>query len=62
MEYCIHITTFVYMNKPDNNKPFPLRLGDKKPILQKEASENERSLHYWINKILRDYLKKKSKI
>lgn len=51
--------TFAYMSKTDNNnKPFPIRLGDLKPILQKEATENDRSLHYWIKKILSAYIKK----
>lgn len=47
------------MGKPDNNKPFPIRLGDLKPVLQKEAVSNDRSLHYWIKKILKEYLSKK---
>jgi hypothetical protein len=46
------------MTKPDNNKPFPIRLGDLKPILQKEASAHERSLHYWIKNILKKYIEK----
>ena len=44
--------------KTDNNKPFPIRLGDIKPILQKEAAAHDRSLHYWIKKILGEYIKK----
>lgn len=40
-----------------NDKPFPIRLGEKKQILQQEAVQNDRSLHYWINKILSDYVK-----
>ena len=47
------------MAKPNNSKPFPIRLGDKKPQLQKEATDNERSLHFWINKILQNHLDKK---
>lgn len=47
--------------KTDNNKPFPVRLGDSKSFLQKEAMANDRSLHYWINKILKDYIKAKPK-
>lgn len=47
----------------NNNKPFPIRLGDElKPFLQQEAFENERSLHYWIKKILKDYKKTKQPI
>lgn len=49
------------MTIPDNKKPFPVRLGDKKAFLQKEAHDNERSLHYWINKILQTYVDKKNK-
>lgn len=49
------------MTNPDNKKPFPLRLGDKKAFLQKEAHANERSLHFWINKILQNYVDKKTK-
>jgi len=45
------------MLKPDNNKPFPIRLGELKPELQKQAAENDRSLHYWIKKILQTHLK-----
>lgn len=56
----IHRYTFAYMTTPDNNKPFPIRLGDElKPFLQGEASTNKRSLHYWIKEILLDYKKKK---
>jgi predicted HicB family RNase H-like nuclease len=44
------------MNNPDNNKPFPVRLGDDlKPFLQKQASSDKRSLHFWIKKILTEY-------
>lgn len=54
--------TFADMKKTDNpnEKPFPVRLGDIKPILQKEASENDRSLHYWIKKILSIHCKKEN--
>lgn len=47
------------MRIESDNNPFPVRLGDIKPILQKEASNNDRSLHYWIKKILKDYIKAK---
>ena len=46
------------MSKPNNNNPYPLRLGDLKPILQKEASQNDRSLHFWIKKILKLHIEK----
>lgn len=48
------------MSKADN-KPFPVRLGDLKRELQKEAVANDRSLHYWILKILREYKEKNNK-
>lgn len=35
---------------PDN--PYPVKLGDKKQKLQQIAFENERSLHWIINKTL----------
>jgi hypothetical protein len=44
------------MAKQDDNKPFPIRLGELKPPLQKEAVDNDRSLHYWIKKILKKYI------
>jgi len=47
------------MKNQDNDKPFPIRLGELKPILQQEALNNDRSLHYWIKKILKDYVIKK---
>lgn len=50
------------MAKPNNNNPFPIKLGDElKPFLQKEASENDRSLHFWIKKILLNYKEIKEK-
>lgn len=49
------------MLKPDNNKPFPIRLGELKPILQQEATAEDRSLHYWIKKILKEYVEKSKK-
>lgn len=47
--------------KAHNNNPFPIRLGELKPILQQEALINDRSLHYLIKKILSDYVKTKTK-
>ena len=47
--------------KSDNNKPFPIRLGELKPILQAEATKDDRSLHYLIRKILSEYVNKKPK-
>lgn len=49
------------MLKPDNNKPFPVRLGELKPALQLQAHEQDRSLHYWILKILKTHLNKSKK-
>jgi predicted HicB family RNase H-like nuclease len=49
------------MLKPDNNKPFPLRLGELKPILQAQAAEQDRSLHNWIKKILKTHVEKSKK-
>ena len=45
------------MSKPEN-KPFPVRLGELKGFLQKEAVAADRSLHYWILKILKEYKEK----
>jgi hypothetical protein len=54
--------TIIYtMLKPDNNKPFPLRLGELKPILQAQAAEQDRSLHNWIKKILKTHVEKSKK-
>lgn len=48
--------TFAYMSKPDNNKPYPIRLGDDlKPFLQGLASDERRSLHCLIKNILFDF-------
>ena len=38
-----------------NDKPFPIRLGELKPILQMEATQMDRSLHWLIKRILKDY-------
>lgn len=40
----------------NNEKPVPVKLGDMKPILQKEAFEKERSLHWLIKKILATHI------
>lgn len=50
------------MTTPNNNNPFPVKLGDLKPFLQAEAQKADRSLHYWILKILNDYKNKKEKL
>ena len=44
------------MGKKEDNNPFLVRLGELKPILQQEAVDNDRSLHYWIKKILKQYI------
>lgn len=51
--------TFGSMTNPDNKKPFPIRLGELKPFLQEEAAQNDRSLHYLIKKILKEYVDSK---
>lgn len=44
------------MTKPDNNKPYPVKLGELKPFLQMEVVDGKhKSLHYLIKKILGDY-------
>ncbi len=45
----------------DDKKPFSVRLGELRPVLEKEAQTAERSLHWWIKKILKDYITKKQK-
>ena len=46
------------MKKPED-KPFGVRLGELKRPMQIEAVEQDRSLHYLIKKILKEYVKKK---
>lgn len=41
-----------------DNKPFPVRLGDLKKPLQCEAMQADRSLHWLIKKILKEYVDK----
>lgn len=51
------------MTQPDNNKPFPVRLGNKKPQLQAIANEKKWSLHLLVNELLevgKDCLTKKT--
>lgn len=59
--FFIHLRTLhskpYTMLKPDNNKPFPVRLGQLKPILQQQALAEDRSLHNWIIKILKSHIK-----
>lgn len=44
------------------NNPFPVKLGtDLKQFLQAEAQKDDRSLHYWIIKILTAYKTSKEK-
>lgn len=49
------------MKQHANNNPTPIRLGELKPILQQEAFEEDRSLHYVVVKILKDHVAAKSK-
>jgi hypothetical protein len=44
----------------DHHKPFPIRLGKVKPILQQYAVEQDRSLSWLIRKILNDYVESKN--
>ncbi len=50
------------MKNTKPNKPFPVKLGDKKPILQQQAAEKDRSLHWWINKILEIHIKEGKRV
>ncbi len=44
------------------NNPFPVKLGiELKQFLQAEAQKDDRSLHYWIIKILSAYKISKEK-
>lgn len=45
------------MKNTNTNNPFPIKLGDKKPILQQQAAEIDRSLHWLINKILEIHIR-----
>lgn len=47
------------MNLEVPDKPYPVKLGDKKKFLQQEAFELDRSLHWLINKILGDWVSRK---
>lgn len=49
------------MPQKPNDKPTPVRLGDLKPELQKEAHELERSMNWLIKKILRSHIEKRKK-
>lgn len=40
---------------PDHNKPVSIRLGELKPLLQREATSKDRSLHYLCKKVLREH-------
>lgn len=46
------------MKNTKTNNPFPVRLGNKKAALQKQAAEADKSLHRHINKILDLHLEK----
>lgn len=41
-----------------DNKPFPVRLGELKKPLQCEATTQDRSLHWLIKKALEEYVEK----
>lgn len=44
---------------PDN-KPFPIRLGELKEPLQCTAVQQDRSLHWLIKQILKEYVDNKN--
>jgi len=39
--------------------PTPIRLNELKPLLQREAMEQDRSLNWLVCKIVKDYLSNK---
>ena len=56
----IHLYTYLcIMDKKKDNNPFPVRLGEIKKPLQSEATEKDRSLHWLILSILKNYVKNK---
>mgnify|MGYP000028099034 FL=1 len=62
LEKFILIYTFITMKITKKNNPYPIKLGEKKTILQQQASENDRSLHWWINKILEIHIREGKKV
>lgn len=74
LEWCTHSENIIHAHKTGlipaspiktkqqiaNNRPFPISLGELKAALQQEAYDNDRSLHYWIKKILSAHIKKKT--
>jgi hypothetical protein len=44
-----------------NNKPTSIKLGELKPILQREATAKDRSLHYIIKQVLKTHIESKKK-
>ncbi len=56
--HILHCNTFDYMK--EKKDAFSLRLGSLRTPLEEEAKKHERSLAWWIKKILRDYINKKS--
>lgn len=47
--------------KKKDEKPTSIRLGELKPILHERSMELDRSIHWLIIKILKDYFKSPSK-
>jgi len=45
--------------KKRNDNPTPVRLGELKSTLQEEAMQLDRSLHWLIIKIIKDYVERK---
>lgn len=59
----LFIPFFYKMTKPNHSNPFPVKLGnDLKPFLQQEAVTADKSLHFWIKKILNDYKEGREKL
>lgn len=64
LERTIPVCTFVYSNIPmqkERDKHTHIRLGELHSFLNAEAHADQRSLHFWILKILREYRDAKMK-
>jgi hypothetical protein len=44
-----------------NDKPYPIKLGELKPLLQKEAMQLDRSMAWLIRDILKKHFANKGK-
>lgn len=43
--------------KVDTNKPYPVRMGEFKPLYQSEAVKRDRSMHWLILQAIKEYEK-----